>query len=145
MKQRFRPGNGLEEGLFVTRLCHTGCSPARRAGNARPLGEHFKCLAKLKVVHPHHEAEDVAPDVADPAFEGLSIRIDLQAGTRVVVPRAIRYVPTTLPTKRKITSDQIDDVDGLANLFLNVFADVMQPGRFNNDSENSDNFAKFGS
>ena len=65
-----------------------GRQPALAAGqlDAGPVGELLERFAKLEPLHPHHEVEHVAADVADPAAVGLPLGVDLQARPRVVVP-----------------------------------------------------------
>ena len=88
--------------------------------DARPLRQHRQGLGEGDALHLHHEAEDVAADVADPAFEGLPLGIDLQAGPAVVVPGAEGHVATALTAKLDIFANQVDDVDRLSNLFFGI-------------------------
>ena len=121
------PGHGLVEGAFVGARRGRGgrgsggsgragfckvtparsASMARASGNSTPFGL-------------HDEAEDVAADVADPALERLPLGIDLETGARVVVPGAEADVVAALAAELHDAADQVDDVDGLADLFLGI-------------------------
>ncbi len=84
------------------------------------LGEHRERLGKIDVLDLHREAENVAADVADPALEGLALRIYLQAGAGVVVPGTECFVDAPFATQLQVLAGEIDDVDRLANLILGV-------------------------
>ena len=93
------------------RLVAIECRRARRASPG---------FAELQAFGPHHEAEDVAADVADPALERLAIGIHLQAGPAVVVPRAEADEVAALAAQLHVAAHQVDDVDRLANLLLGI-------------------------
>ena len=88
--------------------------------NAGPIGQHFQGLAELDAFHLHHEAEDVAADVAHPALERLPLGVDLQAGAAVVVPGAEADVVAALAAQLDMAADQIDDVDRLLDPLFGV-------------------------
>ena len=88
--------------------------------DARPVGQHLQGLAELDALHLHHEAEDVAADVADPALERLPLGIDLEAGAGVVVPGAEADVVAALAAQLDVAADQIDDVDRLLDPLFGV-------------------------
>jgi len=67
------------------RATRSGRSP-RLQLDSRPIGQDGQGLGEADPLHLHHEAEDVAADVAHPALERLSLGVDLEAGPRVVVP-----------------------------------------------------------
>ncbi len=98
--------------------------------DAGPIGQHGQGLGKGEPFVLHHEAEHVAADVADPAAERLPLGIDLQAGARVVVPRAEGFVAAPFAPQLQIVADQIDDVDRLSDLLFGV-------GRRTEDTGNS--------
>src|SRR5690606_31646599 len=77
-------------------------------------------FAKFEPLQPHHEVENVSPNVAHPALKRLPVGIDLQARPRVVVPGAVGHVNPSLPAQRKIATSEIDYVDRLANLLLGI-------------------------
>ena len=122
------PGHRLVERPLVRarRSAGSTAGDARPLGllqrDAGPIGQHGQGLAELDAFHLHHEAEDVAADVADPALERLPLGIDLQAGPRVVVPGAQGHVAAALAAKLHVAAHQIDDVDRLPDLFLGVRA-----------------------
>ena len=89
-------------------------------GDAGPFGQHLHGLAEFDALDLHHEAEDIAPDVADPALERLPLGIDLHAGPRVVMPGAQAHVVAALSAQGDMTSDEVDDVDRLPNLFFSI-------------------------
>ncbi len=70
--------------------------------DARPFRQHRQGLREGDALHLHHEAEDVAADVADPALERLPLGIDLKAGPGVVVPGTERHVATALAAELDI-------------------------------------------
>ena len=89
--------------------------------DARPIGQHGQGLGEIDPFHLHHEAEDIAADVAGPALPRLPLGIDLQAGPGVVVPGAVGHVAAALAAELQIVlAQQIDDIDRLSNLFLGV-------------------------
>ena len=112
------PGHGLiEQSLFVDRRRPVSPRPACER-DVGPIGQHGQGLGKLDPFHLHHEAEDVAADVADPALERLPLGIDLQAGAGVVVPGAEGLEVAALAAQRHVAADQIDDVDRLLDPLL---------------------------
>ena len=122
-------GFGRAVGVFAVFLARAACGFARSGempplrlldGDSRPIGEHFQGLAELDPLHFHHEAEDVAADVADPALERLPLGIDLEAGAGVVVPGAQADVVAALATQLDVAADQIDDVDRLLDPLFGV-------------------------
>ena len=115
-------GFGWSSGILTIFLAHPACGFARTAqaalprlldGDSRPIGEHFEGFAELDPFHFHHEAEDVAADVAHPTLERLPLGIDLKAGAGVVVPGTEADVVAALATQLDVAADQIDDVDRL--------------------------------
>ena len=74
-------------------------------------------LFKVDVLDLHNEGEDVAADIANPALEGLTRRIDLKAWSGVVMPRATTDVVRALASQRDVPSDKVDDIDRVADLF----------------------------
>jgi hypothetical protein len=74
-----RPGHCLVENSLFVRIA-AGWSTSPGEANSRSLGQHGQRLGERHVFHLHHEAEDVAADVAHPALKGLALGIDLQAG-----------------------------------------------------------------
>ena len=88
--------------------------------DASAIGQHGQGLGELDAFHLHHEAEDVAADVADPALERLPLGVDLKTGVRVVVPGAKTDVVAALAAKLDHSAHQIDDVDRLPNLFFGI-------------------------
>jgi len=69
------------------------------------LGEHLDGFMKFEALLLHHEAEDIAANIAHPAFPGLSCWIHLKAGAGIDVPRASRNVNVSLLLQRQITSN----------------------------------------
>jgi len=120
------PGHDPVQGSLV--VFRPGRGTARLAGfwrdgaqcNAGALGEHLQRFAELHAFGFHHEAEHVAADVADPALERLALRVDLQAGPAVIVPRAQADEVAALPPQLQITAHHVDDVDRLPDLFLGI-------------------------
>ena len=88
--------------------------------DSRPIGQHLQGLAELDPLHLHHEAEDVAADVADPALERLPLGVDLEAGPGVVVPGAEADEVSALAAELDVAADEIDDVDRLLDPLFGV-------------------------
>ena len=88
--------------------------------DSHPIGQHLQGFAEFDPFDLHHEAEDVAADVADPALERLALGVDLEAGARVVVPRAEADVVAALAAQLDVAPDKIDDIDRLLDPFLGV-------------------------
>ena len=123
----FGPAHGLVEGAFVgRRRCSRGRALRRfrprgfLQGDAGPIGQHGQGLGEFDPLGLHDEAEDIAADVADPTLERLPLGIDLQAGARVVMPGAEADVAAALAAELDHAAHQVDDVDGLPDLFLGV-------------------------
>jgi hypothetical protein len=133
MKLIFGPSHGAQQCPFIAGAGHRWfAGPARDGrpqGNAGPFGKHLQCWAELQPFDPHNKAEYVAADLANPAPEDLALRIYLQAGPRVVVPRTVAHVVTTLAAEWDVTAHQVDDIDRLANLLFSIEA-----GRETHDS-----------
>ncbi len=88
--------------------------------DASTFRQKLHCFAKINPFALHHEAEDIASDIANPTLPTLTFSVDLHTGTSIVVPRAEGNKVPTLPAQLQISSDQIDDVDRLANLFFKI-------------------------
>ncbi len=127
----FGPGHRLVERALVDAgrtlscalSCFVGVAAARLLFDldARPVGQHGQGLGEIDAFHLHHEAENVAADVAHPALQALPLRIDLQTGPGVVVPRAEGHETAALPAQLQVVlAEQIDDIDRLPDLFLGV-------------------------
>ena len=121
-------GSGGNAVIFVGHIARSvrrnaglsSCGLGPFDGDAGPIGQHFQGLAELDAFHLHHEAEDVAADVADPALERLPLGIDLQRGLGVVVPGAEADVVAALAAQLDMAADQIDDVDRLLDPLFGV-------------------------
>ena len=119
------PGHCLVERSLVCRrqarrLAFAGFAMRLFQGNAGAIGQHGQRLGKLDALHLHHEAEDIAADVADPALERLPLRVDLKAGVRIVVPWAEADEIAALAAELDYSAHQIDDVDRLSDLFFGI-------------------------
>jgi hypothetical protein len=82
-------------------VCRRGCparcgSRCRRRHDPRLVRQQLQRLPKPDPFALHHKAEHVAADVADPALPALPLGIDLQTGTRVVMPGAKGHVSAAL-------------------------------------------------
>ena len=88
--------------------------------DSRPIGQHFQGLAEFDALGLHYPGEDVAADVADPAFERLPLGIDLQAGPGVVMPWTEAHVVAPLTAQLNMTADKLDNVDRLFDSFFGV-------------------------
>ena len=112
-----RPGDRGEDRRFFV-----GREAAAAAGqvDACPLRQLLEGLTELEPFHLHQEAEDIAPDVADPAAEGLSLWVDLEAGAGVLVPWAQPHHGLASPPQGKVCPHQVDDVDRIAHAFLQI-------------------------
>jgi hypothetical protein len=89
-------------------------------GDSRPIGQHFEGLAEFHALGLHYPSEDIAADVANPAFERLVFGIYLETGLGVVVPGAEAHVVATLTAQLNMAADKLDNVDSLFNAFLGV-------------------------
>ena len=89
MEQRLGPCHDLINRLFlVTYLgCFMGLSRVAQR-NPRLFGKHPQCFPETDSFTLLDKAEYISSDVADPAFPGLAIGIDLQTWVRVVMPWA---------------------------------------------------------
>jgi hypothetical protein len=85
-----------------------------------PLGEHLERFAELQPFGFHHEAKNVAANVADPTFERLALRVHLQTWPAVVVPRTEAHEVAALSPQLHVAADEVDDVDRLADLVLRI-------------------------
>lgn len=103
---------GKQDGRVVT--------GERLEGDAGLIGEHFEGFAKLDAFQPHDEAEDVAAYITNPALERLPLRVDLETGLGVVVPRAQPHVDTALPPQLYVFSNEINNVGRLSNQLFRV-------------------------
>jgi hypothetical protein len=84
------------------------------------VGSGIPAFAEADPLVLHHEAEHVATHIADPALPGLALRVNLQAGVLVFVPRAERNVTASLTAQLQMPTDQLDDIRRLADPFLDV-------------------------
>ena len=118
----FGPDHGPIQGPFIE-------SPARRSlranfrpfqRDARPIGQHGHRLGKRHAFHLHEKREDIAADIADPAFERLTLGIDLQTGPGVLVPGAEAHVVASLTAQLNMAADKLDNVDSLFDSFFGV-------------------------
>ena len=91
-----------------------------RQFDARHFRQDSFGFGEIAALHLHDEGENIPADVADPAFERLPFRVDLQARLAVVVPRTARYEKTPLTLQGKIFADQVDNINLFANLFFYV-------------------------
>ena len=80
-----RPGLDRSKRGFVV---DGQAAPSTGQLDSGPIGQLLERLAELDLLHPHHEREHIAADVADPTAVRLPLGIDLEAGAGVVVPRA---------------------------------------------------------
>ena len=88
--------------------------------NPRLFGQHPQCFPETDSFPLLDKAENIASDVADPAFPGLAIGIDLQTWVRVVMPWADGRKASPLATQIEVTTDQVHDVCRFPNAFLGV-------------------------
>ena len=121
MKLLLGPSGGLVEGVFVVgRSWLDPFLSLRLELNTGPVGEDAERFDEVASFALHDEVKDVPADVADPTLPGLSLLIDLQAGARVVVPRAEADEAASLSAQVDRTADQVDNVDRLTDLILRV-------------------------
>jgi hypothetical protein len=113
-------GGPGEDGAECRLLVGGQAATTARQIDPGTVRELLQSLAKLHLLHSHHEREHVATDVADPAAVGLPLRIDLQAGAGILMPRAEPGHGLALTPQRNVRPDDIDDVDGLADPLLDV-------------------------
>ncbi len=75
---------------------------------------------KIDAITPHHKTEDVAADVARPAFPSLTFLIDGHRRTTVVVPGATGNKVTALRLQLQRGTDDINDVNGATHSLFQV-------------------------
>ena len=88
--------------------------------DAGTFGELMKRVAEFELFHPHQKAEHVPPHAAHPTAISLSLGADLEAGLGVVVPGAEADQRLPLAAEGDEGRDQVGDVSGIADPFLDV-------------------------
>ena len=84
------------------------------------FGKNFEGFLEIDILHFHDEREDISADVTNPAFKGLTLGIDLETWTRIVVPRAAADIVSAAALQRHNAGNQFHNINCVLDLLFDM-------------------------